>query len=157
MEMKDKLPAINSLLQNPPAEFGFSAQDLEEIVRGEGLRGHLETIDDGFYLDNFPAALGWCLRLGRILTAPIGNARVFLYHASISHSYDKSDEIQARVEVIMQLFVVAHEAVNLIGALSSDPTGLEMVKRYCELRTYILDLIKRDFPGVDFGPMLKAA
>jgi hypothetical protein len=34
MEMKDKVPAINAMLANPPAEIEFSAAEIEEIVRG---------------------------------------------------------------------------------------------------------------------------
>ena len=102
MEMKDKLPAINAMLANPPAEIGFSAEEIEEIVRGENLREHLQTIDEGFYLDKLLAALGWWFGLGHILMYASKEGE---WNQSVADNLE--GDMDSRREAIMRLHGIA--------------------------------------------------
>jgi hypothetical protein len=147
MNMKDKLPAINSLLANPPASFGFSDEEIEEIVRGEHLVLHLETIDNGHYIQNFLPQVQWCQALANILVQePESDEPVF------NQSYSEEEiPIANKLREVLALYGTAWEASFMVEAIGSDPTGLEMVRRFWDLKQYILALVKRDFPDAEFN------
>ena len=135
MEMNDKLPALNELLTNRPDDISFTEEEILEIVRGENFRAHLEKVDKGDYLDNFLSSLGWWINVANILLSD-----------SLSGDADEYRNIGEKISEIMLLYPVAFEARYLVGVLSSDPTGLELVKRYWELARYIGRLGQRHFP-----------
>lgn len=154
MNMKDKLPAINLLLQNPPADIGFSVQEIGEIIRAENLGIHLQTISEGFYLDKLLAALAWSLSLGHILTYAPGEEAAKWNESVID---GESLKINVKQLDVMRLHAIAFEARCIVDEVGPDPTGLELVKRFWELRQYILGLVQRDFPCADLGQLLDAA
>lgn len=147
MEMKDKLPAIILLLANPPVDFGFSDEQMEQIVRGECLRDHLVTIDKGLYLDNFLPWIQWCQSLGRVLvTIPDDDDD----DCNESAESIEEERIAERLAGVMSLYARAWVAPTAVSELGSDPTGLEMIKRFWDLKQYVLTLVRRDFPKAGF-------
>lgn len=136
--------SINILLNNPPAGLYFSTDEMEEIACGENLRDHLETIDEGVYLDDFLSSLGWWLKVAQALEAAWDYARK-------SHADSGYRDIDSRLEVIMRLYLNSRKGRCLVDVVGSDSTGLELVRRYWELREYIIGLVRRDVPDVDLG------
>ena len=152
MEMKDKLAAINSLLANPPAEFEFSDKQIEQIVRAEWLFSYLQDLDKGTYLENFLAWVGWCGELAGVLVAlPESNYN--------NQSVDDQEEwkIAPKLGAVLSLYQQAWLGRHFVEAVGSDPTGLEMIRRFWDLKQYVLALVKRDFPGADFSGLEKTA
>jgi hypothetical protein len=154
MEMKDKLPAINAMLANPPAEIGFSAEEIEEIVRGENLREHLQVIDEGDYLEKLLAALAWYSGLAHILLYMPIKGEGSLNESSKDTLYM---DVALKISEIMRLYDIAFKSRYEIDCLGSDPTGLEIVKQYKEFAKYIRKLAQRDFPEANWDQIQKAA
>jgi len=156
MGVTEYLSEIDTLLQNPPADFVFSTQDIEEIVRGENLRDHLVTINKGLYLNKFLASLEWCLTLGNA-AVQVGYETSSDSPQFIGHGSDPKNEIHDRLEEILRLYKTAQYARDLAGAIGPDPTGLFLVMSYWELRKYVLKLAQHYHPEADFSLVLKAA
>jgi hypothetical protein len=151
LEMNDKLPAINAMLANPPAEIGFTVEQIEDIVRGEGLWAYLRKVDDGDYLNNFLSSLGWWLEVANVLLCDVSSG------VNTKSSAEEYENIPDMISEIMLLYPVAFKARYLVGAIGSDPTGLELVKKYAALTVYIRTLVERDFPEANWSPLRKAA
>jgi hypothetical protein len=94
----------------------------------------LHTIDEGRYLDNFLAYLGWLDRLGALL---IRSKKL----PKVSKAEDYPDAIIAsQVNQVFELYAVARRAVHYVDREPNDPTGLELVKRLQRFKLYIFGL-----------------
>lgn len=151
MGMKDKVSALNSLLANPPAEIGFTDEYIEQILRAEYLFCHLQTIDEGGYLDNFLSSLDWWINVANVLLCEPDSGRP---NRSSGEEYHN---ITDKISEILLLYPVAFKARYLAKACGSDPTGLELVKRYAKFTEYIRTLAQRDFPQANWDQIQKAA
>jgi hypothetical protein len=146
-----QLAAIYSLLAHPPAEIGFSSEQINEIREAKGLWGYLQMIDEGSYLDNFLLSLGWWVKVTMALLDPTSQP------ATASVQNLEEENVLSRLEVIMSLYLVAYKARYYVDAIGSDPTGLELVKRFDEFKQYVCRIVQRDFPEADILCLLKLA
>ena len=140
--------AINALIKNPPPALSLSTEEIEEIVRGENLLWHLETIDKGLYLRNMLSGLEWWL--------DVANQLLDVGREDLTRSGRESEEIEigAKIKALVSLYPVAFQAKFAVEAVGSDPTGLELVKRFRDLKLYIYELVKHDYPEVDCPGLL---
>jgi len=151
-ELPPQLQAINSLIEVHPEEISFSPSEADAIVKGQDLWAYLMDIDKGTYLDNFLASLGWWVRVVHALLDVKGTGGVTRSSINL-----EEDAIKSRLADIMVLYPTAFKARYLVEAVGSDPTGLELVKRYVELKRYICSLVLKDFPDADLSELMKLA
>jgi hypothetical protein len=140
--------AINALLESHPESFGLSIEQIEEIVQGKCLLFHQMDIDKGNYLDNFLVSFNWWLKIAHVLlSSEVPLEDVNAIWGALANEHLVTD--------IMSLFSVAHEARYLVEAVGSDPTGLELVKRYWNFRALVCSFVRRCFPGADVQALSK--
>ena len=129
---------INALLESNPGGFGFKIEEIEEIVQNKDLRCHLDKIDEGYYLDNFLVSFNWWLKIAHVCIEDESEVP----RDETNGAWDALVD-EGLVTDIMSLFSVAYYARYGVAAIGSDPTGLELVKRYWSFRALVCSFVRR--------------
>jgi hypothetical protein len=147
----DSITEIDALLSQALAMTGFNGNDIQEILDGKNLRQHQSTIDQGAYLDNFLALLGWCNSIAHMVLSP--NREVLFQSAANCEHWG----IASRLREMFDLYLIAFASRYEIDDFGSDPTELELIRRFYGFKQHIAALVKEDCPDADLSPLLAHA
>lgn len=129
---------ICTLLESHPGGFGLELEEYALILNGEGLFFFQEWINEGEYLENFLITANWWLKVARLVTE-----EMYAHSAS-----DEADDMYREINGIFAMFGTAWRMFAYVDAVGSDPTGLDMIRRYCLVRQNLCKYVLRQFRDV---------